>query len=327
MDIVLTTPKTFIRVKDGLFLIKTDEKKISLSPVKVHRLVITTRAGLTSDVLALCAKHNIDVVLIDHHGNPLGRFWQAGFGSTVTIRRKQLEISETFLALEYIKKWVGDKIKNQRDYLKRLAKNRPEKYEWIKIKTDSLDEYLEELSKISLQEENFKNKIMGLEGVSAGVYFDTLSWLIPEPYRFEGRSRQPAKDLFNAFLNYGYGILYGQVERAMVLAGLDPYIGFLHSDNYNKKALLFDLIEPYRIFADESVFSLFSEKKVNKSMGDIHKNGIVLNTEGKKLLIQNYNQFMDKIIVFGKKKMKRINSIQAYCHQFANSLLDKKQGE
>lgn len=327
MDLVLTTPKTFIRVKNGLFHIKVEDKKTSLSPLKVHRLVITTRAVLTTDVLALCTKHNIDVVLIDHHGNPLGRFWQAGFGSTVTIRRKQLEISNTEKGLIYVKKWATEKINNQKEYLKKLAKNRPQQYQWIIDKSQSLENFLKELKKITMANENYKNKIMGLEGASAHIYFDLLSWLIPKAYRFEGRSRQPAKDLFNAFLNYGYGILYGQVERAMILAGLDPYIGFLHSDNYNKKALLFDLIEPYRIFVDETVFSLFSEKKVNKSMGDIHKNGVVLNAEGKKLLIQNYNQFMDKIIVFGKKKMKRITSIQAYCHQFANELLAEEAGE
>jgi len=36
----------------------------------------------------------------------------------------------------------------------------------------------------------------------------------------------PAKDEFNAMLNYGYGMLYGMIERSVVVAGLDPYIGF-----------------------------------------------------------------------------------------------------
>ena len=33
------------------------------------------------------------------------------------------------------------------------------------------------------------------------------------------------------------------VEKAYIIAGLDQYIGFLHTDNYNKKSLVFDVIE------------------------------------------------------------------------------------
>jgi hypothetical protein len=47
-------------------------------------------------------------------------------------------------------------------------------------------------------------------------------------------------------LNYGYGVLYSLVEKACIYAGLDPFVGFLHTDNYVKKSLVFDLLEPYR---------------------------------------------------------------------------------
>ena len=54
--------------------------------------------------------------------------------------------------------------------------------------------------------------------------------LVPEAYRFEGRSRQPAQDGCNTMLNYSYGVLYSLVERACICAGLDPFVGFLHTD-------------------------------------------------------------------------------------------------
>ena len=83
-----------------------------------------------------------------------------------------------------------------------------------------------------------------------------------------GRSRNPAKDEFNCLLNYAYGVLYGLVERACLLAGLDPYIGFVHTDHYNKPSLVFDLIENYRIWADETVVQLFSRHKIKKALFD-----------------------------------------------------------
>ncbi len=47
-------------------------------------------------------------------------------------------------------------------------------------------------------------------------------------------------------LNYGYGVLYAQVEQAVLLAGLDPYAGFLHADRPGKPSLVLDLIEEFR---------------------------------------------------------------------------------
>jgi len=84
-------------------------------------------------------------------------------------------------------------------------------------------------------EEN-RQKIMGIEGTISRIYFESISKLMPEKYKFQGRSRNPAIDEFNCLLNYAYGVLYSRVERACIIAGLDPYIGFLHTDNYNKKS-------------------------------------------------------------------------------------------
>ena len=53
-----------------------------------------------------------------------------------------------------------------------------------------------------------------------------------------GRETRGALDRFNSALNYGYGILYSQVEKAVTLAGLDAYGGFLHADRPGKPSLV-----------------------------------------------------------------------------------------
>ena len=50
-------------------------------------------------------------------------------------------------------------------------------------------------------------------------------------------------------------MLYSLVERACIVAGLDPFVGFLHTDNYNKKSLVFDLIEPFRVLGERATES------------------------------------------------------------------------
>jgi len=133
-------------------------------------------------------------------------------------------------------------------------------------------------------EEN-RQKIMGIEGTISRIYFESINKLMPEKYKFQGRSRNPAIDEFNCLLNYAYGVLYSRVERACIIAGLDPYIGFLHTDNYNKKSFVFDLIENYRQWADEVVISLFAGRKVKDEMFDKLTNGFSLNKKVCRLLL------------------------------------------
>jgi CRISPR-associated protein Cas1 len=97
-------------------------------------------------------------------------------------------------------------------------------------------------------------------------------------------------------LNYGYGVLYGIIERSVVVAGLDPYIGFIHTDNYNKVSLVFDVIEKYRIWIEQTVLGLFSKKSIKKDMFDKLANGYNIGDEGKKVLIPAINEFLDQQI-------------------------------
>jgi CRISPR-associated protein Cas1 len=166
---------------------------------------------------------------------------------------------------------------------------------------------------------------MGLEGTAGRIYFELLSYVMPERFRFDGRSRNPAKDEFNAMLNYGYGVLYSLVEKGCILAGLDPYIGFVHTDNYNKKSLVFDLIELFRIYAEEPVVFLFSGRKVKVDYFDkLPNNGMTLNKEGKAFLIEALNKHFDESIRYRGRNIQRRNTIQMECHRIANSLIEEK---
>jgi CRISPR-associated protein Cas1 len=144
---------------------------------------------------------------------------------------------------------------------------------------------------------------------------------MPDRFKFQGRSRNPAKDEFNALLNYTYGILYSSVEKACIIAGLDPYIGFIHTDNYNKKSLVFDLIENYRAWAEEVVINLFAKRKVKVEFFTKIPNGLVLNSEGKAALISEFTSFMEESIRYRGRNIKRHNIIQYDCHRIANELI------
>ena len=114
----------------------------------------------------------------------------------------------------------------------------------------------------------------------------------------------------------------------MIIAGLDPYLGYLHRDDYNQLSFVYDFIEPYRIYAISVVFKLFSAKKVKQSHTEKINNGYALNKEGKGLLIDAYNNFMDNESIRYKGRNQTRNNIILYdAHRYANSLIENAGGE
>lgn len=98
---------------------------------------------------------------------------------------------------------------------------------------------------------------MGHEGRAAAKYWTSLASLIPGDLSFPGRQTRHATDPVNSAVNYVYGMLYGEVWRSVVRAGLDPYFGIIHGSGRDHGSLVFDMIEEYRApFADRVVVGM-----------------------------------------------------------------------
>lgn len=290
---------------------------------KITSFIMSKGSALSTDAIALALKNNIDIVVVDSTGHPMGRFWHSKLGSTAKIRKRQLEVSLDADGLVWVRKWLGEKLEHQADFLNDLKKHRSGQQEVLDDNTGKILEFREKIMKskantVSGVAESWR----GWEGSAGRYYFDALSICIPEAFAFKGRSFRPAKDEFNAMLNYAYGVLYSRVERALMLAGLDPFIGFMHRDDYNTKSLVFDFIEPYRIHAERFVFRLFSGKKINKTFFDNFKGGVSLNTEGKAFFVSPYLEYLDSDkIRFRGRNQTRMNALQLEAHHFANTLI------
>lgn len=330
MQLFINTPGTYLHVRDEMFEIRFTkegkEEKHQVAAHKVSSIILPKAAALSTDSIHLAIKFNIDIVLIENDGHPVGRFWHSKLGSTTKIRKSQLEASLSPEAIRWTKTWVLKKMRNQADFLTELIKHRPKLTEYLSKqgeKIRALGTSVAELNGEKIAE--IADTIRGLEGTAGRIYFETISALLPEPYRFQGRSSRPAKDPFNAFLNYAYGILYSRVERALLIAGIDPYVGFLHRDDYNQLSMVYDFIEPYRIHAEVAVFRLFSSKRVNAAHADTITNGFNLNAEGKKLIAEHFVNYLDNQPVrHNGRNLTRMHAMQLDAHQFANSLIGKQ---
>lgn len=323
MDLYINDYGTSIRKNRRMFEIASKENKNLISPLKIKTIIISKGISITTDAIELAVENNIDILLMDSLGKLYGRFWHSRFGSTAYIRRKQIEIFENEEGLEFVKEWLANKIENCSLHLKDLQIKRESKREYIEKERMNMQKFIYKIKTVSGSLEEKRNILMGYEGNAGKIYYGVLSNLIPKDFKFEGRSMQPAKDEFNSLLNYAFGILYSKVEKACVIAGLDSYIGILHTDNYGKKSLTFDIIENYRHLASRTVFKLFTQKKVNKEYFDVFSNGLSLNKEGKHVLIETFYEVLDKKIKYNGRHITNLDKIQYDCHEIANRLIKK----
>lgn len=330
MQIFINTYGTYVHVKDDMFQIKIRENKnlpAKINHIAAHKItsfIMSKGSALSTDAIALALKNNIDIVVVENDGHPMGRFWHSKLGSTTKIRKEQLKASLNHTSLLWIKAWLTQKLENQADFLNNLKKHRVNLHGFLDEKTKAILEFREKIS--DAQAENVSEiaeSLRGWEGSAGRHYFEALSKCMPDTFAFKGRSFRPAQDEFNAMLNYAYGILYNRVERALMLAGLDPFVGFMHRDDYNTKSLVFDYIEPYRIHADRFVFRLFTGKKINKAYFEDFTGGVSLNKEGKAFFVAPYLEYLnsDKIRYKGRLQT-RMNAMQLEAHRFANSLIE-----
>lgn len=244
--------------------LKVTQKGATLAQAPLMHLesvhVLSLGISISADALEACCERGIPVYFLDGRGTPYASLYASGLTGTVITRREQLRAYDDWRGLRLARRLAEGKIQNQSITLKYLAKTRrdtPLGDELRLLAGEVLDHLsrLEHLEQMSLEEA--RSHLMAAEGNAAQVYWSGARQVVPEHYGWVRRDGRGAFDPINSLLNYGYGILYGQIERALVLAGLDPYAGFIHADRPGKPSLTLDFIEEFRqVAVDRVVFGL-----------------------------------------------------------------------
>lgn len=306
----------------GLFSVKNDTEELRLSPYQVRSFCLTRACMVSSDAMLLAMKHQIPIILLDYSGRPAGQLWSHRYGSIATIRRQQVLFSQSEAAGTWWIDRLEQKALAQIRLLEPVAKQKGKRAKQLSTHLENMKlhrDQLQQFPKPSLKSND--DALRGIEGNLAQHYYKGLNLLLPKAYRFETRSRRPAKDLFNAALNYGYGMLYNLINTALLTAGLDPYLAIFHREEHNRAALGFDFIEPYRPWADEVITGLCLSEKLQIAHSQPVKGGIWLNAEGRRIVIEAMNTFLDDKIYANQRRLARRLQVHEDATALAQQLL------
>lgn len=326
MQLVLNTFGTSLQKENNNFLVIHKDGKQRLHPDGLKSIVISKGASITSDAALLAVENEIEVLFVDQTGNPKGRLWSVKYGSVSTIRRQQLDFTFSKAAIEWIKNMLMQKIDNQTALLLSLETEDVALENRVNTVINKLGDYKSKIA--SIEGEVISDVAPGLrgwEGTASKHYFTILAMFVPEAYRFEKRTQHPATDVFNCLLNYGYGILYGKIEGALIKAGIDPYVGIFHRDDYNRPVLVFDVIEKFRVWIDYVVMGLISQNVIDEDCYSVKEDGSYwLEALGKRILIQSVNDYFDEVIKMNGLDRSRDTHITLFAQNLAQTFLNFK---
>lgn len=319
MELVLNTFGTSLSRDNEGFVIHSKDGKQRIPAIGITSIQISRGAQITSDAVLLAIEREIEVLFMDRSGQPMGRIWSPKYGSVSTIRKGQLSFTFTKDAVSWIKEIILRKIENQQALLLLMIPRSVEIEKKVRKSIDRLEDYRTKIRSVEGEiVTDVAPSLRGWEGLSSKIYFETLNLFLPEVYRFVGRSQHPAMDIANALLNYGYGLLYGKIEGALIKAGIDPYIGVMHRDDYNRPVLVYDVIELYRIWVDYVVCLLLMQRVVTDEYYSVREDGSYwLEALGRRVLIQSLNDYLDEVVVVKGVSRSRLNQITLYAQELA----------
>ncbi|MEP0828484.1 MAG: type I-C CRISPR-associated endonuclease Cas1 [bacterium] len=214
-------------------------------------------------LLGLCAENNVLISFMTERGRFLARV-NGPVSGNVLLRRAQYRIadnSETRLSIA--RNILIGKIANARSVLLRARREREDGPDTTSL-TRAVGRLAESLNQLKKAET--LDEARGIEGEAAKSYFEVFDDLFTaekESFFFHGRNKRPPMDNVNALLSFLYTILVHDVSSALEGVGLDPAVGFLHSDRPGRPGLALDLMEELRPYlADRLALSLINRRQV-----------------------------------------------------------------
>lgn len=296
MRLIVNEFGSYISKKENRFVVKTKEKSDEYSADQISQIIISSPSSISEGVVKLATEKNIDIVFTSLNGKPLARIYPCTLGGTTLTRREQAKAYFDERGIKIVKEILKAKLKNQLALIKRLNKTREKMFA---PEIEKLEENIQRIDQVPGENiDEARNKLLGYEGYGASVYFQCLNKIFPI------KNRNPdGKDIYNIALNYGYGILYSEIERSCILSGLDPYLGFLHMDRYGKPSMVLDMVEQFRAIIDRAIITLFVQKRLSEQDAEIIGEGILLTKEARTKIIEEVMKTLDWKTIYKNKKI------------------------
>ncbi len=284
----VTTPGSYLSKDGENIVIKVENHERFRIPVhNVEGIICFGFLGASPSLMAMCAERNIALSFLSENGYFLGRI-SGPVSGNVLLRRKQYRLADDPVFISKLSRiFVAGKILNCRTVLQRAMRDHENEVNSKEMETAINILAVKHKQALKCSD----NRVLrGIEGEAAYTYFSVFDHLIiaqKEDFYFEGRNRRPPLDNVNALLSFVYTLLTHEVRSALESVGIDPCVGFLHTDRPGRQSLALDMMEEFRPYlADRLVLTLINRRQIDATgFTSREAGGIIMNDGTRKELL------------------------------------------
>ena len=282
----IVEPFTFLALNGDAIEIHKDKRVLESIPLRrVGEIMIMEKASFSTGLIRRCTDMNIPVTITLNSGyyvttiKPDSKKYLA-IAHDHARRYYTLSDTETLCIAKDI---AAGKIAN---YISLFR----QRYE------AGLNNFIHELERIigRIHQSADVNQVRGHEGSAAKKVYVRLNDLIENPdFHIKKRGRNEP-DKINALLNFGYYLLFSRLNATVRSAGLNPYLGFLHSPHDNYESLVCDIEELFRSRIDRLIIKMINLNMLRDTHFIEKEKRIVLTGEGIRLYIHQFEAELER---------------------------------
>jgi len=302
------TPNAYAHLENSTVRIDVErEKRLQVPLHHISSIVCFGSVLISPSLMHKLAEDGKSLVLLDESGRFKARL-EGPVSGNILLRQAQhrLAVDQGF-ALEFARSIVAGKLKNSRNLLLRAARESTllEEQKSLEASAERLAAGVRSVAKV----DNL-NAARGIEGETAREYFAALNFVVKPQVRgifaFNGRTRRPPLDRFNALLSFLYAMLMNDCRSALEAVGLDPQLGFLHAVRPGRAALALDLQEEFRsIVADRLALTLMNRGQLKAEDFEERPGGaVLLNDEGRRKVVAAWQERKREVVTHPLLKTK-----------------------
>lgn len=283
--------------KDNSLCYRNEFNKIIYFPIEtVREIYILNEVSINTKLLDYLAKYRIIVHFFNYYGNYTGTFYPREH--FISGRLKMLQI----------KKYEEDRLRIAGSIVKGIAVNSIiVLYHYFRHKKDVKNE-IDKIRELTLNIEETKDikSILQVEGEVWQNFYSGIRKILPEEFQFDKRVKRPPDNPMNAMISFGNTLLYTKTISAIYQTHLDPSISYLHEPAERRFSLSLDISEVFKpILVFKSILNLVNNKKIQvKKHFDKSCNYALLNEEGKKIFVEEFEGRLNSVVEHSRLKRK-----------------------
>lgn len=279
--VYINNPDRYLSLDGENLVISQDSNEIGRLPLhNIERIMTFGYTGASPALMGKCSEKGIELVFMSRNGRFLARV-EGEVRGNVLLRRQQYRYADNSeKSLGIAKNMIAAKLYNSRWILERMIRDHGVRIDTEKFSRKSA--FLKESINKAVNCEDM-DSLRGIEGEAASVYFSVFDDMIlqqKDDFYFKARNKRPPLDNINALLSFAYSLATGMCTAALESVGLDPYVGFMHTDRPGRRSLALDLVEEFRgVMCDRFVLTMVNKRIVTADDFNKRENGAVILTE------------------------------------------------